>query len=83
MLEVLLPSSTSCSLLSAFIMVLLDEAFHGSDESLNLFLEGGGAWFVSLNIVGGCHRASKHHATFCLGSNCMAYKSAFPTNGTN
>ena len=37
------------------IIVLLSEAFHGNDESLNLSLEGGGVWFVSLNIVGGCH----------------------------
>ena len=42
------------------IMVLLGEAFYDSGESLNLSLEGGGAWFISLNIVGGHHRASKH-----------------------
>ena len=33
-------------------MVLLGEAFYDSGESLNLSLESGGAWFVSLNIVG-------------------------------
>ena len=57
-------------------MVLIGEAFYDSSESLNLSLEGGDAWFVSLNIVGGRHQASKHHATLCLGSDCMAYKSA-------
>ena len=56
-------------------MVLLGEAFYGSDESLNLSLEGGGAWFVSLDIVGGRHRASTHYVTLCLGRDSMAYKS--------
>ena len=55
-------------------MVLLGEVFYGNGESLNLSLEGGGVWFVSLNIVGGCHRASKYDATLCLGSNSVAYK---------
>ena len=64
-------------------MVLLGEAFYDSDESLNLSLESGGVWFVSLNIVGGRHRTSKHHATLSLGSDSMAYKSCFPTNGIN
>ena len=65
-------------------MVLLGEAFYSSNESLNLSLEGGGIWFVSLNIVGGRHRASEHHATICLGSGSMAYKShLFPTDGVN
>ena len=63
-------------------MVLLSEALYGRSESLNLSLEGGGTWFVSLNVVGGCHRASKYHATLCLGSDCMAYK-FFPTDGAN
>ena len=31
-------------------MILLGEAVHGSGESLNLSLEGGLAWFVSLNV---------------------------------
>ena len=56
-------------------MVLIGEAFYGSGKSLNLFLEGGGAWFVSLNIIRGCHRVSKYHATLCLGSDSMSYKS--------
>ena len=56
-------------------MVLLSEALHGSGESLNLSLKGGYAWFVSLSIVGGCHRSSKYHATLCLKSDSMAYKS--------
>ena len=65
-------------------MVLLGEAFHGSGKSLNLSLKGGGAWFISLNIVGCCHRVSKHHTTLCLENNSMAYKtSLFPTNGVN
>ena len=66
-------------------MVLLGEAFYGNDESLNLSLEGGGAWFVSLNIVSGHHRASKYHATLCLGSDSMAYKSqlSFPIDDAN
>ena len=57
-------------------MVLLCEVLYSSDESLNLSLEGGGAWFFSLKIVGGRRRASKYHATLCLGSSdSMAYKS--------
>ena len=36
-------------------MVLLGEALYGNGESLNLSLEGGGAWFFSLNIVGDRH----------------------------
>ena len=56
-------------------MVLLGDAFYSSGKSLNLSLEGGGTWFVSLNIVSGCHRASEHHATLHLGSDSMAYKS--------
>ena len=59
-------------------MVLVSEAFYGSGESLNLSLKGDGTWFVSLNIVNGRHRASKHHATLCLESDSMAYKSCFP-----
>ena len=63
---VLLLSVMPCVLLtqSLFqIMVLLGEAFHGSGESLNLSLEGNCAWFVSLNVVGSRHQASKYHAT--------------------
>ena len=56
-------------------MVLLDEVLYGSDKSLNLSLERGGAWFVSLSIVSGRHRATKYHATLYLGSKSMAYKS--------
>ena len=63
-------------------MVLLGKAFYGSGECLNLSLEGDGAWFISLNIVGGCHRVCKYHATLCLGSDSMAYKT-FPTDGAN
>ena len=55
-------------------MVLLGEAFYGHGESLNLSLEGGGIWFISLIIVDGHHRASKYHAILCLGSDSMAYK---------
>ena len=54
-------------------MVLLGEAFYCSGESLDLSLEGGGAWFISLNFVGGRHRASKHQATLSLGSDSMAF----------
>ena len=64
-------------------MVLLGEVLHGRGKSLNLSLEGGCAWFVFLNIVGGRHRASKYHATLCSGSNIMAYKSQVPTNDAN
>ena len=56
-------------------MVLLGEVLYGNGESLNLSLEGSYAWFVSLNIVGGRHQASKYHATLFLGSDSMAYKS--------
>ena len=59
------------------------EALHGNGESLNLSLEGGRAWFVSLSVVGGCHRASEHHATLCSGGDSMAYKSQFPTDSAN
>ena len=66
-------------------MVLLGEAFYGSGESLNLSLKCGGAWFISLNIVGGRHSTGKHDATLCLGSDCMACKLClfFPTDGAN
>ena len=64
-------------------MVLLGEAFHDSSESLNLSLKGSRAWFVSLNVVGGRHRASKYHATLCPGSDSMAYKSQLLTDGAN
>ena len=64
-------------------MVLLGEVFHGSGESLNLSLEDNRAWFVSLNVVGGRHRASKYYATLCLRSICMAHKSQFLIDGTN
>ena len=49
-------------------MVLLGKAFHGHGESLNLSLEGGGTWFVSLVIVGGSDRTSEYHITLCLGN---------------
>ena len=55
-------------------MVLLSEAFHSGGKSLDLSYEGDGAWFVSLNIVSGRHRVSKHHAPLCLGSDSRAYK---------
>ena len=64
-------------------MVLLGEAFYDGGKSLNLSIKGGGAWFVSLNNVGSRYRASKHHATLCLGSDSMAYKSCFSTDGAN
>ena len=63
-------------------MVLLGEAFHSNWESLNLSLEGDGLWLVPLIVGGGCHRASKYHASFCLGSGSMAYF-LVPTDGTN
>ena len=56
-------------------MVLLGEAFYSCGESLNLSLKGDGTWFVSLIIVGGSHQVSKYHATLCLGSDSIAYKS--------
>ena len=65
------------------IVVLLSETLHGRDESLNLSLEGNCAWFVSLNVVGDCHRVSEYRVTLCPGSVCMAYKSQFPTNVIN
>ena len=75
---VLLLSVMPCVLLTQLlfqIMVLLSEAFRGSDKSLNLSLKGSCTWFNSLNVVGGHHRASKYHATLCPGSVRMAYKS--------
>ena len=46
------------------IVVLPSEAFHGHGEGLYLSLKGRHAWFVFLNVVSGCHRSSKYHATF-------------------
>jgi len=83
---VLLLSVKPCVLLAQLlfqIIVLLGEALHGSGESLNLSLEGVCVWFISLNIVGGRHQASKYHATLCLESDSMAYKLQFPTDSTN
>ena len=53
-------------------MILFGEMFHCSHEGLDLPSQGSGSQFVSLNVVGGCHQASKYHATLCLGSNSMA-----------
>ena len=55
---VFLLSVKACILLAQLffqIMVLLGKALHGGSESLNMSLEGGYAWFVSLSIVGGRH----------------------------
>ena len=61
------------------IVVLLSKALHSRSESLNLSLEGSCPWFVSLNVVSSCHQESEYHATLCLRSLCMAYKSqSFP-----
>ena len=66
------------------IVILLSEALHGRNESLNLSLKGNCTWFVSVNVVGGCHRASQYHAPLCPRSICMAYKSqSFPTDDAN
>ena len=60
-------------------MVLLGEMFHGNGEGLNLSLKGGGVWLVSLNVVGGRHRVSKHHSTLYLGNNSIALQvDSFP-----
>ena len=60
-------------------MILLGEAFYYCYESLNLSLKGSGAWFVPLIVIGGYHRASKYHATFCPRSSNMAFfLSTFP-----
>ena len=56
-------------------MVLFGEAFHDNSESLDLSLEGARAWFISLNVVSGCHRVSEYHATLYLGSDSAVYKS--------
>ena len=66
------------------VMILLGEAFHCCCEGLDLPLQGSGSRFVALIVGGGCHRASKYHATFCQGGDNMAYKSLlFPTDGAN
>ena len=54
------------------VMILFGETFHCCHESLDLPLQGSGSQLVSLNVVGGRHRASKYHATLCPGSNSMA-----------
>ena len=55
-------------------MVLLNEVLHSRGESLNLSLEGNWARFVSLNVLGGCHRASKYNTTLGPGSDHMAFR---------
>ena len=52
------------------IMVLLSEAFHSRGKGLYLSLKGRRTWFVSLNVVSGCHWLSKYHATLCPESVC-------------
>ena len=64
-------------------MILLGEVFYCRCESLDLPLEGGGAQFISLNVVGGCHRATKYHATLCPGSDSMACKHSPQTTPTD
>ena len=54
-------------------MVFLGEAFYGRGESLNLSFKGDGTWFVPLIVIGGRHRVSKYHVTFCSRSGSMAY----------
>ena len=54
------------------IMILFGETFHYCREGLDLPLQGSRSWLVSLNVVGGHHRASKYHATLCPRSNSMA-----------
>ena len=53
------------------IMILFGKVFHCSREGLDLPLQGSRSRFVSLNVVGGRHRANKYHATLCLGSDSM------------
>ena len=65
------------------IMILFGETFHCYREGLNLLVQGSGSWFVSLNIVGGRHRASKYDATLYPGSDSMAnllFPQTVPTN---
>ena len=65
-------------------MILLGEAFYSCSESLNLSLKGGGAQFIPLMVIGGCHQTSKYHATFCPGRSSMAYfQSTIPIYGAN
>ena len=64
------------------IMILFGKAFHYGREGLDLPFQGSGLQFVSLNVVGGRHRASKYHVTLCLGSDSMA-NLVFPINGAN
>ena len=59
-------------------MILLGEAFHYSCEGLNLSFQGCGAWFVTLIVSDYCHRTSKYHATFCLGSGKYGLSPEFP-----
>ena len=54
------------------IMILFGKTFHYSRDSLDLPFQSNGLRFVSLNVVGGRHRASEYHATLCLGSDSMA-----------
>ena len=75
---VLLPNVMPCVPLTQLlfqIMILFGETFHCCREGLDLPLQGSGSWLVSLNIVRGCYRESKYHATLCSGSESMAYKS--------
>ena len=72
---VLLLSVMSCVSLTQLlfhILILFGETFHCSREGLDLPLQGSGSRFISLNVVGGHHQASKYHATLCLGNDSMA-----------
>jgi len=83
---ILILSIKVCILLAQLFfqgVILFDEVLNGSGESLKLSLKDRRAWFVSLSVASGCHRASEHHATLCSGGDSMAYKSQFPTDGAN
>ena len=60
------------------VLILFSETFHCCREGLDLPLQGSESRLVSLNVVSSCHRASKYHATLCLGSDRL--KCAFPTD---
>ena len=64
------------------IMILFGETFHYCREGLDLSLQGNGLRLVSLNVVGGRHRASKYHAILRPGSDSMA-NPCLPTDGAN
>ena len=60
-------------------MVMFCETFHCGHEGLDLPLQcGGSRRLISLNVVGGSHRASEYHATLVSGKRLVWLNSLSP-----